>query len=109
VWKSPARQIWVFYADGCGVAGYRLSSPSTGKFRLDQIWLVKRSGTTPIISHSVLYVAHDGEVDGYNPVSHAVVWLGGGMGSLHWEYPLVTGNRLFMPDESGHVNAFALR
>jgi hypothetical protein len=109
VWKSPARQIWVFYANDCGVAGYRLSSPSTGKFRLDQMWLVKGGGTTPIISHGILYVAHSGEVDGYNPTSHAVVWRAGGTGDVHWEYPLVAGNRLFMPDESGHVSAFALR
>ncbi len=108
VWTSPSRQIWVFYANECGVAGYRLSSPSAGKFRLDQVWLVKRDGTTPVISHGILYIAHGGEIVGYNPANHAVVWRGTGIGDIHWEYPLVAGNRLFMTDENGRVVAYAL-
>jgi hypothetical protein len=99
----------VFYANGCGVAGYQLSSPSAGTFRLNQLWLVKQSGTTPVISHGILYVAHSGEIDGYNPITHAVVWRATGIGDVHWEYPLVAGNRLVMSDGSGHVTAFALR
>ena len=108
VWTGPSRQIWVFYANSCGLAGYRVFGPSSGRFRLQRVWSVNRSGTTPIIAKGVLYVAADGEVLGYNPGTGAVVWRGTGIGGLHWEYPLVAGKRLFMTDETGHVYAYAV-
>lgn len=107
VWKL-AGQIWVFYADDCGVAGYRLASPSPGKFRLQQVWSVGQGGTTPIISGGVLYVASNNTVTAYNPRNHNILATAG-IGSLHWEYPLVAGGRLYISDEGGHLTAFSLR
>jgi hypothetical protein len=28
---------------------------------------------------------------------------------VHWEYPLVAGNRIFMTNENGHVFAWTIR
>jgi hypothetical protein len=98
----------VFYANDCGLAGYRLSSPKPGSFQLEQQWFIARGGTTPIISHGVLYVARSGEVLVYRPGDHTVLWKGSGVGGIHWEYPLLAGERLFLTDEQGHILAYSL-
>jgi hypothetical protein len=108
VWTSPTGQIWIFYANDCGTAGYRLITTAPGRFQLRQDWHVSARGTTPVMSHGVLYVARSGVVVGYDAVSHDIVWRGAGIGAVHWEYPLVIGRRLFMTDEVGHVTAFNL-
>jgi hypothetical protein len=108
VWTSPAHQIWIFYANQCGLSAYRLSGPSRGAFHLERAWSIGDGGTTPIVRNGVLYVAHSGGITAYNPASHAVLWRDSSIGGIHWEYPLVTGNRLFIADENGHVTAFAL-
>jgi hypothetical protein len=109
VWRSPSHQIWVFYANDCGLAGYRLYSPSPGKFRLDRVWSLGVGGTTPVVDHGVLYVARDGEIRAYDPAGHRLLWKGSGIGAIHWQYPLIAGNRLFIADQSSHLVAYALR
>jgi len=109
VWKSPSGAVWVIYANDCGIAGYRLSSPSPGKFRLIQGWSLGAGGTTPVISRNVVYVARDGLLRALDPASGKVLWSGSGIGGIHWEYPLLAGGKLFITDESGHVSAFTIR
>lgn len=107
VWTSPSRQIWVFYVNDCGTGAYRVSVPSRGPIRLQQVWLIHQGGTTPIVSHGVLYVASGGSLTAYNPVNHAVL-AQPGIGSTHWQYPLVAGHRLFIADQSGHLVVLSL-
>ncbi len=109
VWKSPSGAIWVIYANDCGIAGYRLSSPSPAKFRLTLGWSVGTGGTTPVISRNVVYVAREGLLRALDPASGKVLWSGAGIGGVHWEYPLLAGGRLFMTDQSGHLSAFTIR
>jgi len=108
VWRASSGEIWVFVANGYGLGGYRLSV-SGRTFRLEQRWLITPGGTTPVVSHGVLYVARSGSITAYNPASHAVLWRAGGVGGIHWQYPLVVGHRLFLTDESGHLYAYALQ
>lgn len=108
VWRSPTGTIWVFYANDCGTAGYRLYSPSPGRFRLDQGWFVHQGGTTPVMSGGVLYVARSGQLSGYDPLTGNLL-TGVAIGALHWQYPLIAGGSLYIADESGHVSAFAVR
>lgn len=107
VWRSPSHQIWVFYSDSCGMAGYRLQA-SHGQPRLRRVWSSGTGGTTPALHGNVLYVAHDGAIVAYRPNTGAVLWQGGGIGPLHWEYPLVTAGHLFMTDDQGKVYAYTI-
>ena len=108
VWTQGGGTIWVFYANDCGTAGYRLVSPSPGTFRLQRGWSVGTGGTTPRMDGGVLYIAHSGAVVGYDPTSGKVVWSAS-IGDVHWEYPLIAGHRLYIADQSGIVRAFGLR
>ena len=108
VWKQGPGKFWIFYANDCGVAGYRLASPSPGKFRIDRIWAIGTGGTTPVISGGVLYVAHSGAVVAYDPGSGRTLW-NAAIGDVHWEYPLIAAHRLYVTDQSGKLHAFALK
>jgi len=106
VWKSPAGQMWVYYADGCGLTGYRISI-SRRKPHIAVFWSIKVGGSTPIMDHGVLFVSH-GDVSAYDPETGRVLGTVTGTGPDHWEYPSVTGTRLFMTDEQGHVAAYSI-
>jgi outer membrane protein assembly factor BamB len=105
--KKIGGAIWVFYANDCGTAGYRLRSPSAGKFRLARAWFSRTAGTTPVLAHGVLYVAHDSALTALNPTTGAAVGQAG-IGSVHWEYPRVAGKRIFVTDHDGKVYAFRI-
>lgn len=108
VWKAPGGSDWVFYSDACGTAGYRLMSPSRGHFALQQAWSNSSGGTTPVLSHGVLYAAASGQITAYRPADGRVLWKGSGIGGVHWQYPTVSGSYLFMADQSGHVFAYRI-
>jgi outer membrane protein assembly factor BamB len=109
VWESPAHEVMVIYANDCGTAGYRVSSPSAGHFRLDKSWSTGSGGTTPVQHGGVVYVVRGHAVTAYNPSNGSVLGQTSEIGPVHWEYPLVTGGRLYITDESGTVSCFALR
>jgi outer membrane protein assembly factor BamB len=106
VWKAPGGALWVFYANDSGIAGYRLTSPSNGTFRLDRVWQSRRGATTPILSGGVLWAAGGGSLTAYNPATGAIL-AQTSIGSLHWEYPLVAGHRIYLTDESGRISAYS--
>lgn len=108
MWKSPQGAIWVYYANDCGLAGYRLTGSSLKTFALARSWNVGTGGTTPVVHSGVVYVARGGHVAGYSTAQHNQVLDISGIGDIHWEYPLVTGNRLFISDQSGSVSAFSI-
>jgi hypothetical protein len=106
--KSGGR-IWVLYTSSCGVAGYTVSVSGKGKFGLQRRWSAGHGGTTPVLSHGILYVAHDGGITALNPANGAALGTISGIGGVHWEYPLVVGNRIYMTDEDGHVFAWSIK
>jgi outer membrane protein assembly factor BamB len=107
IWKGPSFPV-VVYANDCGTAGYRVTAPSAGHFRLKRIWSTGRGGTTPVVHGGVLYTARDGNLTAYNPANGTVLGSTAAIGGIHWEYPLVVGKRLYISDNAGHVFAFAV-
>jgi outer membrane protein assembly factor BamB len=106
VWKN-AGTIWVFYANDCGLSAYRLSH-AAGRFRLETAWSIGQGGTTPVLANGVLWVAHGGALDAYGPRTGSRL-LRVPIGGIHWEYPLVVKNVLFITDQNGHVTAYQLK
>lgn len=107
VWKAPSGAPWVYYANDCGLAGYRVSS-SGNHFRLNRVWSSNSGGTTPVLSGGVLYVASGGRVRAFDPATGTQLAAASDLGDIHWEYPRVTGHRLFTTDQSGQVSCYAL-
>ncbi len=106
VWKSPAGQVWVYYEDGCGFAGYRISI-SHGKPHIAISWSIRDVGSTPVMDHGILFLGQ-GDVSAYDPETGRVLATVTGTGPNHWQYPLVVGNQLFITDQTGHVAAYSI-
>lgn len=106
VWRVKG-QIWVFYANDCGTAGYRLISPAAGTFRLRRVWADGTGGTTPVLHGGRLFVARDGAILARDPRTGRVLTQAK-MGGVHWEYPAVVHGRLFISDEDGHLSAYRI-
>jgi len=106
VWKSPADQVWVYYEDGCGLTGYRISI-SHGLPHIAASWSTKDAGSTPVMDHGVLFLSR-GDVSAYDPETGRMLATVTGTGPNHWQYPLVVGNQLFITDQTGHVAAYSI-
>lgn len=109
VWTPSRGPAIVIYANGCGIAGYSVRVRGAGRFTLARVWSQGTGGTTPALSHGVLYVARDGAVAAYSAASGRLLGEGGSIGTIHWEYPRVVGNRLYITDGSGTLTAFAIK
>ena len=104
-WTAPSGTPWVFYANDCGLAGYRIGG-SAGHFRLNRAWTSKSGGTTPVLSGGVLYVASAHRVIAYDPATGSQLAVVSDLAGIHWEYPRIAGHRLYISDESGHVSCY---
>jgi outer membrane protein assembly factor BamB len=113
VWTDPAGQVWVLVSDGCGTAGYQLTS-NNGASRLRQAWSIGQGATSPVVAHGVLYAATSNTVFALDPASGRQLWssaqtsAGGSIGAVHWESPIVVNGRVYCSDEDGQVSAYGL-
>lgn len=98
---------WIFYANSCGSAAYRVAGPTHGAFRLVQVWSSHVSGTTPVVAGNALYIAGGAGLNALSPTTGAVL-SHVGAGDIHWEYPLVLGNRLYLTNQDAQVMAFSI-
>jgi outer membrane protein assembly factor BamB len=119
VWTDPNGRVLVIYANSQDITAYMVVTSGPGAPRLTVQWDVHAAApqvgnfTTPVIARNILYVAHNGEVDAYNPTAGKLLWssksvapLGQISSKLHWEYPAAAGGMLFMTDEAAHVYAY---
>jgi outer membrane protein assembly factor BamB len=99
--------VWVFVANGSGIAGYK-AAVSAGKPTLAQQWSRPQGGTSPILANGVIYYAGGSTIYALDPLNGQMLWsatLGGG---IHWESPIVANGVLYITDEGGNLSAFAL-
>lgn len=106
VWRSARGQVYVFYANDCGLTAYKVKVHGVKRPRLVVAWGVQGSFTTPVVSSNHVYVAGGGQVRSYGAAKGHLLWSSGSIGSLHWEYPSLAGGMLFMTDEDGKLYAF---
>ena len=111
VWTNKAGKPEVIYANDCGVTAYRIVTSPTSPPQLSVVWSLPDGATSPVMSAGVLYLGRSGEVDAYDPANGNELWSsssdpGATIGNLHWEYPAVAGNWLFMTDENAELFAF---
>ena len=50
----------------------------------------------------------DGVAAARNPVSGALLWSSSQIGGIHWASPIVANGMLYIADQGGNLNAFAL-
>jgi PQQ-like domain len=113
VWTDPKGRVWVFYSTFCGLTGYRVATTGAGAPKLVAGWhLSTYHFTTPVLAGPDLYIARPNVVEVFRAATGHELWssvrprAGGTIGSIHWEYPAVYGNMMFMTDESGRLYGY---
>ena len=108
VWQNPQDgSIWVFIANGNGLAGLQLSLDGAGTPSLVSRW-TKGSGASPILANGVLFYARGGLIVALNPLNGSQLWSDNRTGSIHWESPIVANGVLYLTDGNSHLTAYAL-
>lgn len=114
VWASPTKETWVFVANDCGLAGYKLVTSHRGESRLVQGWISGPGGSSPLVANGVLYVAHSSAIEARDPQTGRILWssaqLGttGVIGPIHWQSPIIVDGHLIIADGAGNAIAFGL-
>jgi hypothetical protein len=108
VWVNPAdASTWLFVATYNGVAGLKLIVDSGGNPSLSSVWIYQSGASSPLVANGVLYIASSGTVRALAPTTGTLLWSST-IGNIHWESPVVANATLYISDESGFLNAFAL-
>jgi PQQ-like domain len=90
---------WVFLATGAGTAAWRLEGR-----RLQPVWSNGTDGTSPVLVGSLLYVAGDGELNVYLPMSGKKI-ASLPTGTVHWQSPVIAAGRIAMPEGDANQHA----
>jgi PQQ-like domain len=111
VWIDAASKPEVIYGNDCGVTAYKVLTGPSILPHLAVAWSIANGSSTPVISGATLYLARSGEVDAYNPASGKLIWssssgAGGTISDIHWEYPAISGDWLFITDQSAKLYAY---
>jgi hypothetical protein len=112
VWINPktGRPI-IIYANDSGVTAYSIdTSGATPTLAVD--WSFSSGMSSPVIAGNSLFLAHDGELQMFNPATGNAVWssddsgVGGTIGGVHWQYPAVSGNWVLMCDTDNMIYGY---
>jgi hypothetical protein len=107
VWTDGSGTRWVFVAAGGAVAGYQVSLNASNQPQLTKPWQVSVSGTSPVLANGVLYLAGGSTIRALNPATGAQLWSTG-VGSIHWQSPVVADGLVLLEDGAAHLTAWGL-
>ncbi|HEY2396563.1 MAG TPA: PQQ-binding-like beta-propeller repeat protein [Rudaea sp.] len=102
---------WTFVATGNGLSALKLVVDGTGKPSLSAQWPAVLAGntTSPVIANDLLYAANGTRVIAVDPKTGTTLWTSVVInGGFHWQSMIVVNGRVYMPDNSAHLWAFAL-
>ena len=112
-WQGPSNQTWVFVANDCGLSAFKVVTDGSGHTTLQLAYTNGNSGSSPLVANNVLYVQGKNGINAMNPTTGNTLWnsnrTGTGIGSLHWQSPIVVNGQLYAPDNNGKVSAFGLK
>jgi hypothetical protein len=109
VWVNPADgSTWVFVSNGNGISGMTLTLDASGNPSLTTRWRNGAGGFSPLVANGVLYYAGSANLHALNPTTGATLLAYAGIGSIHWESPVVANGVVYVTDEAAHLTALAL-
>jgi outer membrane protein assembly factor BamB len=72
------------------------------------VWTQNTGGTSPIVAEDVLFYATSGRILGLLPLNGQILWQDTGIGSIHWESPIVANGVVYISDESGKLTTYSV-
>ena len=109
VWVNPANGTpWIFIANDNGVSGLPVVLDGAGNDKFGTGWQVAGGATSPVVVNGMVFVAGGGLIRALNPLNGSVLWSSSGIGSIHWESPIVDNGVLYITDGNAHLTAFSV-
>ncbi|HKV86058.1 MAG TPA: PQQ-binding-like beta-propeller repeat protein [Ktedonobacterales bacterium] len=114
VWTDMAGEVWVIVPTVCGLRAFRAATDAHGETKLVAAWKTDGTTTSPVLAGGVLYTLTSNAALALDPRTGKTLWtsarpaVGGTIGNVHWESPIVAGGRLYCSDENGDLYAFGL-
>jgi outer membrane protein assembly factor BamB len=102
-WVNPADgTAWLFIANFAGISGLQLGLDANQNPVLTPRWTNHVAGTSPVVANGILFYGASGVgIQALDPTTGAVLWEDQtGVGSQHWESPIVVAGKVFIADES---------
>ncbi len=108
IWTDSSKTIWVEVGSEFNLAGYTITlNPTTGVPQLNPQWNNSGEATSPLVAGGVLYAAGGNNLNAYDPTTGTLLWSAG-VGSIHWQSPVVDDGTVLLEDGSGHLTAWTL-
>ena len=110
-WRDPSDgSEWVFVTTAGGISAHRVGLGADQLPKLTLVWANSASGDggfSPLVANGVVYYASSGIIRALSPTTGKLLWSSTGIGSIHWESPVVVSGVLYLVDETAHLTAFA--
>lgn len=108
VWVNPGDSAtWAFVTTSRGISGVKLSISAAGAPSIATQWSKTQGGGSPLVANGLVYYAGNDGVRAVDPLTGATLWNAAGLGSIHWQSPVVANGWLYVTDESSQLTAFA--
>jgi hypothetical protein len=108
VWTNPADgRVWVFVANNVGFSALQVVVDGSGNPTLAPRWNIGSPGSSPILAGGMVFVAGSHRIAALDPTTGTTLWSDTGIGSIHWESPILANGVLYITDESQMLTAYA--
>lgn len=111
VWVNPMDDsTWIFVGNTSGLSGLQLQFDGMGNPFLAPQWKLtsQTAHSSPLLANNILYFFGSGQLTAFDPTTGKQLWTTNQTGGTHWESPIVANGTVYVTDESGQLNAFAI-
>ncbi len=118
VWTDSSNNAWLFVGLLNSVNAYRLNTKASGVSRLALRWSASpghsERGTSPVVADGIVFVAFGGALVALDALTGNELWssaspgVGGTIGGIHFQSPIVVNGWVYCTDHDGKLSAYAL-
>jgi outer membrane protein assembly factor BamB len=90
-----------------GAAGFSLQWRN-GQPLLVQDWQRAQQGSSPAVANGVMFYASKNNLMAVDARTGTTLWTSSAIGNIHWQSPVLAGSSLFLSDDDGYLNAYAV-
>jgi outer membrane protein assembly factor BamB len=108
VWTDPMDgSVWVIVTNALGVSALRVVAGEDGTPSLVPQWQNAAGGTTPMVANGMVFYAGSGTIRAVDVATGQELWQDG-IGSIHWESPVVANGMVYITNGDGMLTAYGL-
>jgi outer membrane protein assembly factor BamB len=113
VWRDGANRVWIFLGTS-PVTALTVVTNGQGQTRLQHAWSASVGGTSPVATDGLVFVASSNVVNALDSRTGKALWsstsggVGGTIGSIHWQSPIVVDGGVYISDNAQHLTAYTI-